>query len=164
MKQEIDQRKPEMPADANKPYVPDENKKELAPSPRRVKLNGEEAHTNRIVTIYKDIPYTDYSTDPPEDIIFEAEITPVNIDYKKVLMKRCTTMKRGGIPDIDWELYSDLVVAKTFGFNEEDWRAFKLNHPLGLETKMSMIANEVNGQGGLSEKDLEDLKNLVSQG
>jgi len=164
MKQELDRRNVPMPQDMNVPYVPDDNKKESKPAPRRVKLDKEEAHKNRIATIKKDIPFTDYSVSPPEELIYEAEITPVNIDYKKVLLKRCTSMKRGGIPEIDWDLYSDMVTAKTFGFGEADWSEFKKNHPIGLETKMSMIANEVNGQGGLSEEDVEQLKNLVSQG
>lgn len=131
---------------------------------QRIKLNGEEAKKNRIATITKDIPFVDYSQEPAVNLIFEASITPIAIDERRGIVRKCTQANRSGIPELDWDLFEDMVIAKTYGLTIDEWSEFKKTHPIGLYTKMELIANEINGRSALSEDDIEELKNLGGQG
>lgn len=131
--------------------------------PRRVKLDAEESERNRIGTLVRDIPFTDYSVDPPEELIFEATMTPVSMDERKRLIRKCTTSDRAGIPEIDFDRLDDLLMARTFGFDEESWKKFCKTHPIGLYAKLTLITKEVNSETTFTKEDIEKLKNLEGQ-
>jgi len=135
----------------------------VSQQPRRIALDAKECEMNRLGSIVKDIPFTDYSVDPPEELVFVATITAIPIEQKKALLKLSTKFDRAGIPEIDWERFDDLLLGRTFGYNEEQWRNFTKTHPIGLYTKLTLIAKEINGSTSFSKEDLDKLKNLAGQ-
>jgi hypothetical protein len=130
---------------------------------KRISIDAEECNVNRLGVLVRDIPFTDYSKDPPEQLIFEARMTPVSMADRKAFIKKCTTNDRAGIPEIDFDRLDDLLMAKVFGFNEAQWKQFITNHPIGLYTKLALISKEINGESTLTSKQIEELKNLAGQ-
>jgi len=132
--------------------------------PAKIRLDAAECETERGgKSITRDILFTDYSGPEPRVLTFEASLTPVMMDRKKSLMRKCTANNRSGVPEIDWERMDDLIIAETLGLSEEQWKQFKKTHPIGLYTKITLLVKEVNGEISLSQGELDSLKNPVGQ-
>lgn len=129
-----------------------------------VRIDRAECERSRIGSITREVPFTDYSVDPPEEFVYLVTFNPIPMSERKALINRCTITNRAGIPEIDWEKLDDLMIARTIGLAEADWEEFKRKHPIGLYNKLALASKEVNCELALTKDQIEELKNLGGQG
>lgn len=132
-------------------------------TPTRISLNSEECDVSRLCEMHKSVPFTDYSKEPAEELVYDIVLKSVSIDERKKYMRRCTKTDRSGIPEVDWELLEEMITAATLGLTFDEWERFKKTHPHGLYMKLILAAKEINGELTLTKEQVESLKNMVGQ-